>query len=109
MDSPKFSEKYWKMAHVLFELTYSAEFIITAMFWGAIYSTIEREKTTYYITLTTLEHGGMFILLIADNIVNRAKFYKRHLLYLIVFVLVYLGVNLAVTCFHEPVYSIIDW
>lgn len=94
---------------MIFEITYSAEFIITAMFWGAIYSTITREKTVYYLTLTTLEHGGIFILLIIDNCFNRIKFYKRHLIYLLVFVLAYLSVNLIVTIFHEPVYSIIDW
>jgi hypothetical protein len=79
------------------------------MFWGVIYDTIKTEKTAYYLTLTTLEHGGIFLLLIIDNCFNKIKFYKRHLVYLVAFVFSYLAVNLFVTLFHEPVYSVIDW
>jgi len=70
MKNYKFAEKYWKMAHGIFEVCYSVEFIITAMYWVAIYPTITREKTAYYLVLTTLEHGGMFLLLIIDKTVN---------------------------------------
>ncbi|EAS03644.1 transmembrane protein, putative (macronuclear) [Tetrahymena thermophila SB210] len=109
MKDHKFAEKYWKITHVIFEIVYSAEFIITAMYWGAIYQTIKREKDAYYLTLTSLEHGGMFVLLIIDNIFNRIKFYKRHLIYLISFIIFYLTINLTVTLCFEPVYAIIDW
>lgn len=51
----------------------------------------------------------MFVLLIVDNIFNRIKFYKRHLIYLIIFIYFYFVVNLTVTLCFEPVYSIIDW
>lgn len=61
------------------------------------------------MTLTALEHGGIFTLVIIDNIFNKIKFYKRHLVYLFAFIVGYLSVNLAVTFCFEPVYSIIDW
>jgi len=70
MKNHKFAEKYWKLAHGIFEVCYSVQFIITAMYWGAIYPTITREKNAYYLFLTTLEHGGMFLLLIIDKTVN---------------------------------------
>lgn len=109
MQDKEFERKFWKTAHVLFEVGFSIQLVIALMYWVAIYSTIKRERTLLFFYQTISEHGGMYLVLVVDKIFNNIKFYKRHTIFLFAFVVLYLSANILVTVLYQPVYEILCW
>jgi hypothetical protein len=107
----------WKIAHVLFEVAFSLQFTITVFFWTAVFPTCLRlgesevgfKIDLHYIILTANMHGGVFIVLWIDNILNKIRFYKRHMYFLIAFSIFYCILNILYTVADEPVYIVLDW
>ena len=64
-------------------------------------SSEDYSKLKYYIEVPM--HGGWLILLWIDNIFNNIEFFLMHLIFLVIFCLFYLIINLIVTLTYEPV------
>ena len=80
------------------------------MYWIAVYPTVEdNEKTPHFYWQTISEHGVMFIFCWIDNLFNDIKFYKRHIIFLLSFMITYLSLNVYITLNYEPIYKAIDW
>lgn len=58
---------------------------------------------------TISAHGGMFCIIWLDNIFNEVRFYKRHTILLVLFVITYLSLNFTITMVDKPVYKPINW
>ncbi|EAR92886.1 transmembrane protein, putative (macronuclear) [Tetrahymena thermophila SB210] len=109
MKDKEFEQKYWKVAHILFEIGFSIQLVIFGLYWTAIYATVKRTRDFAFFYQTISEHGGMYAVLIFDKIFNNIKFYKRHQIYLFAFMFIYLSYNVSITLLWEPIYPILCW
>ncbi|KRW99061.1 hypothetical protein PPERSA_11662 [Pseudocohnilembus persalinus] len=101
--------KWWKLAHIIFEINFSLQITVCLMYWIAVYPTQNHDGSLYFFFKTSSAHGGMFLAMWIDNYFNMIRFYKRHLTFICIFVLAYLSLNIAVTFSFEPVYPPITW
>lgn len=63
------------------------------MYWIAVYPTSEHDGSLYFYTKTISAHGGMFLIIWIDNLLNEVRFFKRHAFFLTLFIFSYLIVN----------------
>lgn len=62
------------------------------MYWVAVFPTQDHNGSLYFYVKTVSAHGGMFLLIWIDNIYNEIRFYKRHTVFLVLFIFIYLSV-----------------
>lgn len=88
--------------YLLFELTLPLEFVITATFWTLMYPSAHLEVS---LTYSLAVHGGLLVLLLADYVLNRIRFIRRHCWGLVGLIGVYTVVSFIVTMSLHPIYG----
>jgi hypothetical protein len=59
--------------------------------------------------LTSNMHGGLFIVMWIENLMNKIKFNLKNIKLLVIFLFFYLCINLLATLLDKPVYGPITW
>ncbi|KAL4510073.1 hypothetical protein ABPG72_010266 [Tetrahymena utriculariae] len=97
-----------KLINILFEIAFSLELTITALFWVLVYPT--KSLDAWQLFNTSNFHGGMLIVLWIDNIFNAIQFRKSHLLSFVVYAVCYSCVNFTyVVTSNKEIYPGLNW
>ena len=103
------NKKFWKFIHIIFEISFSIESLVTIMYWLIIYP-IFPPKTIYQFLNQALLHGGGYILLWVDNIFNKIRIYPKHMYFIAAYGFTYLFcLNLPYSLIYKPIYPPINW
>ena len=80
------------------------------MYWVAIYPKENHENDTLWDFIDNfICHVLMFLMVWIDNIFNAIKPYKRHLIIILIFSLVYITENILISLLYKPVYIIMTF
>ena len=97
-----------KFCIFLFELTFTYEWLITIFYWSFLYDPLNPIIPPLHIDIC--QHIVPLACLIVEYCLNKIPFIMSHLVFVILFGLVYGGYNCAWTIISgSPVYSIITW
>ncbi len=97
---------------MIFEVAFSIELTITLVFWVIIFPAAAGMNPedlgfvvdTRYIVMTINMHGGIFLILWMELIVNRMRFKRNDFLFVLLFAGCYGIINFSYTFLKEPVY-----
>lgn len=92
---------------VLFELSISAEVVITAVFWIFLYNDPGNAK---YRANSFMEHLNPLLVLLIEYVINPWQFRHQHTVFLVLMCFIYIPWNyLGTEIKGEPIYDIISW
>lgn len=102
--------KNWQLAHAIYQINFALQFTITLIYWGAIYPSTKHPPNSFFMYWQRIsEHGMMLLFMYVEFFMNSIRFYKRHLILLLLAMALYFQVNFCVTIKFGPVYDIIDF
>lgn len=101
----------WKVTQFLYEFAFCTQFLIVMIFWGFIVPQLGglAKFGGLNILLNTQLHGGLFIAIIIDTVLNNIEFIKSHLHIVFTVTLFYCVINMFYSLTWEPVYPGITW
>lgn len=101
----------WKFTHYLFEFAFCTQFLIVLVFWTVIVPALGSLSNFggANIALNSQLHGGFFLAILIDMVINNIQFIKSHLIITCALTTVYGCVNIFYTLNWEPVYPGITW
>lgn len=101
---------FWKFTSVLCELAFSMEVLILIYYWALLYPDTPEEHVGIRFWNTIFEHAVTPVLIYLEVIFGGNRFYKRHVIFMILVGSLYVLTNFAATKITgEPVYSNLTW
>eukprot|EP01016_Furgasonia_blochmanni_P049634 TRINITY_DN7555_c0_g1_i2.p1 TRINITY_DN7555_c0_g1~~TRINITY_DN7555_c0_g1_i2.p1 ORF type:complete len:296 (+),score=31.33 TRINITY_DN7555_c0_g1_i2:156-1043(+) len=95
---------------VVFQICWSLQLTIIILFWLIVFPTQKRNPDYRMSPFTLVTHGGVFLLIYIDFVFNKIRFYIRHMVFILIFVLCY-GLNnyIITTSTGIPIYGALTW
>ncbi|KAL4465082.1 hypothetical protein ABPG73_022579 [Tetrahymena malaccensis] len=108
---PSYYVKIWKFTHLMFEFAFCTQPLIVLVFWGFIVPQLGdiSQFGGLNIIFNSQLHGGFFLAIIIDFVINNIQFYKRHMLVIYFLTFVYGLINMGYSLIWSPVYPGITW
>jgi len=97
-----------QISYVLFQISFSSTFTVIVMFWAVIFPD-EKSRVGIPMFLHISEHGIIGVWLLLEFLLNRINFMIPHLIWVVLFAILYLIFNVIYTTQVGPVYDILDY
>jgi len=101
---------FWKFTSVLCEIAFSMEVLVAIYYWALLFPGTPEEHVGIRFWMTIFEHAVTPALIFLEVIFNGVRFYKRHLIFILLVGGLYICTNFAAyKITGEPVYSNLTW